>query len=230
MTELLFREDAYRREASAVVVETLEEGLVLDRTLFYATAGGQPCDTGVLELDDGRLLPVVDARKDGDCHRPCPRTRDRRAAPRLRGPHANRLGPASSAHAHPYLPPSSVPRRRWHRHRWSGGRAARAPRLRYSGADAREGGLDGAASRLDRRGSRGPRSLDRRCRAGRAPRAGAHHVRPAAARPGPYQAGRDRGASISRPAAAPTFAARRRSVSSPSPRSRRRGVRTGASS
>lgn len=66
MTELLFREDPYRREASAVVVETLEEGLVLDRTLFYATAGGQPCDTGVIELDDGRLLPVVDARKDGD--------------------------------------------------------------------------------------------------------------------------------------------------------------------
>ena len=64
MTDLLFRADAYRREASAVVDEVRPDGIVLDQTLFYATAGGQPCDTGVLELDDGRILPVVDVRKD----------------------------------------------------------------------------------------------------------------------------------------------------------------------
>jgi misacylated tRNA(Ala) deacylase len=36
---------------------------VLDRTVFYPLGGGQPGDTGVLEANDGRRWPVVDARK-----------------------------------------------------------------------------------------------------------------------------------------------------------------------
>jgi misacylated tRNA(Ala) deacylase len=66
LTLLLFREDAYRREATATVGDVRADGIVLDQTLFYATAGGQPCDTGTLELEDGRALSVVDVRKDGD--------------------------------------------------------------------------------------------------------------------------------------------------------------------
>ena len=61
VTELLFREDAGRRSTEAVVeaVDPLA-GVVLDRTVFYVQGGGQPGDTGVLRLADGRAIPVLD--------------------------------------------------------------------------------------------------------------------------------------------------------------------------
>ena len=60
MTEALFREDAYRRELEATVIGvTPEGGIKLDRTIFYATSGGQPGDTGTMALADGREIPVV---------------------------------------------------------------------------------------------------------------------------------------------------------------------------
>ncbi|MCR8723479.1 alanyl-tRNA editing protein [Frigidibacter sp. ROC022] len=56
MTELLFRDDAYRTEAPARVVGlTTEGGIVLDQTLFYPTGGGQPGDAGWLDWDGGRI-------------------------------------------------------------------------------------------------------------------------------------------------------------------------------
>lgn len=60
MTERLFHQDAYLREFHARVVSTHgDEGMVeLDRTAFYATAGGQPHDTGV--LDGLRVIEVID--------------------------------------------------------------------------------------------------------------------------------------------------------------------------
>jgi len=60
-TETLFRSDAYLREADARVLVVLEDGIVLDRTLFYARGGGQPGDRGHLVLGDGTEIPVVDA-------------------------------------------------------------------------------------------------------------------------------------------------------------------------
>ncbi|RUS63517.1 alanyl-tRNA editing protein [Pseudorhodobacter sp. E13] len=49
MTELLFREDAYLTEAEAVVLGHSPEGaIILDRSLFYPTGGGQPGDSGHL--------------------------------------------------------------------------------------------------------------------------------------------------------------------------------------
>ncbi len=67
MTEALFRDDAYLRETSATVTACGDAGVVLDRTVFYPTGGGQPGDTGVLERADGSTLAVVDTRKgDGD--------------------------------------------------------------------------------------------------------------------------------------------------------------------
>ncbi len=45
MTELLFRADAYLAEAGAVVTaHTPEGGIIVDRTVFYPTGGGQPGD------------------------------------------------------------------------------------------------------------------------------------------------------------------------------------------
>lgn len=62
MTELLYRADAYLQEAEATVLSAGPEGVVLDRTPFYAQAGGQPGDVGVLVWEGGEM-PVANAVK-----------------------------------------------------------------------------------------------------------------------------------------------------------------------
>jgi len=62
-TEEVFREDAYARECHAVVVAAGEQGIGLDRTVFYPLGGGQPGDRGVLVLADGSTVEIVDTRK-----------------------------------------------------------------------------------------------------------------------------------------------------------------------
>ena len=55
-TELLFRDDAYLREAEATVLAVNDRrGIVLDRTVFYATGGGQPGDSGALARSSGSI-------------------------------------------------------------------------------------------------------------------------------------------------------------------------------
>lgn len=59
-TEALFREDGYLAETEAEVVAVKERGgIILDRTVFYATSGGQPGDTGRLTLTDGRSVDIA---------------------------------------------------------------------------------------------------------------------------------------------------------------------------
>jgi len=60
-TELLYLRDAYLREFTATVTNVDGTRVVLDRTAFYPTGGGQPHDTGTLAG-----LPVTDVRKEGD--------------------------------------------------------------------------------------------------------------------------------------------------------------------
>jgi misacylated tRNA(Ala) deacylase len=58
-TEELFREDSYRRTTDARVLAVLGEGVVLDRTVCYPTAGGQPGDSGSIEIE-GAARAIVD--------------------------------------------------------------------------------------------------------------------------------------------------------------------------
>jgi misacylated tRNA(Ala) deacylase len=58
-TDCLFREDAYLTNCTAKVVELTDRGgIVLDRTVLYATSGGQPGDRGVLKTASGSDIPL----------------------------------------------------------------------------------------------------------------------------------------------------------------------------
>ncbi|NCM97490.1 MAG: alanyl-tRNA editing protein [Rhodobacterales bacterium] len=66
MTRLLFREDAYLREAEGrVLAHTAEGGIILDQTVFYATGGGQPGDSGTLIWDGGRIAIATTVKAKG---------------------------------------------------------------------------------------------------------------------------------------------------------------------
>jgi len=75
-TDCLFRDDSYLRSCEAQVVALTEKGgIVLDRTVFYATSGGQPGDAGDLMTDAGVHIPIdtavyTDAAKSEIAHVP----------------------------------------------------------------------------------------------------------------------------------------------------------------
>jgi misacylated tRNA(Ala) deacylase len=66
MTVLLFRDDATLRTASATVLASSPAGVVLDRTVFYPRAGGQPGDAGVLRWDGGEMAVADTLKGEGD--------------------------------------------------------------------------------------------------------------------------------------------------------------------
>jgi misacylated tRNA(Ala) deacylase len=63
MTQLLFREDAYLKTATAQVVSVSERGIELDRTVFYPLGGGQAGDSGALIRANGERVQIADTRK-----------------------------------------------------------------------------------------------------------------------------------------------------------------------
>jgi misacylated tRNA(Ala) deacylase len=65
MTQEIAATDAYARETDAVVTDVADDGVVLDRTVFYARGGGQPGDTGVLEWDGGSVTVVDTVKRSG---------------------------------------------------------------------------------------------------------------------------------------------------------------------
>ncbi len=64
MTEEIFREDAYAKTCEATVTAVDEFGIELDRTVFYATGGGQPGDGGVLRTADGTEVAIAETIKE----------------------------------------------------------------------------------------------------------------------------------------------------------------------
>jgi len=66
MTEPLYREDAYLMSSQATVVAHNERGgLVLDKSLFYPTSGGQPGDSGRLVFG-AESCPIATTVYDAD--------------------------------------------------------------------------------------------------------------------------------------------------------------------
>lgn len=67
MTEALFKHDAYLQECKAEIIVSGNEFVVLDKTVFYPTGGGQPGDTGKITWNDNSI-DVIDTRngKNGE--------------------------------------------------------------------------------------------------------------------------------------------------------------------
>ena len=69
-TELLFLNDTYKFEAAANVLSTGSDPkgnfIVLDKTIFYPQSGGQPSDTGLIQLDQFSSLTVTFVAFNGE--------------------------------------------------------------------------------------------------------------------------------------------------------------------
>ena len=76
-TELLYQADPYLKEVEARVLDIVDGGIVLDRTVFYPQGGGQPGDPGALVGPNGEM-PVVNVLYSKDrsavLHRLAPET------------------------------------------------------------------------------------------------------------------------------------------------------------
>ncbi len=64
MTELLYLNDSYLEEfqAEVIAISADENAVVLDKTAFYPTGGGQPCDVGILKFN-GVTARVIKVNK-----------------------------------------------------------------------------------------------------------------------------------------------------------------------
>ncbi len=63
MTTAVFYEDSYLKSLEATVVNSADDWVEFDRTIFYPLGGGQPGDTGNLTTSTGETFQIVDTRK-----------------------------------------------------------------------------------------------------------------------------------------------------------------------
>jgi misacylated tRNA(Ala) deacylase len=67
MTEKIYLRDSYIKELESQVVSSENNKIILDKTIFYPTGGGQPCDTGVIiSALDGKEYKIIETKKQGD--------------------------------------------------------------------------------------------------------------------------------------------------------------------
>ncbi|MCQ2512160.1 MAG: alanine--tRNA ligase-related protein, partial [Lachnospiraceae bacterium] len=67
MTKKLFYDDVYMTEFDAEVIGVDSNKAVFDQSAFYPEGGGQDADTGIIVLEDGREIEVLDVHeKDGN--------------------------------------------------------------------------------------------------------------------------------------------------------------------
>lgn len=62
MVEKIYLFDAYKKELEATITAISSKEFELDKTIFYPTGGGVPCDTGTI-LIEGTSYNIVDVRK-----------------------------------------------------------------------------------------------------------------------------------------------------------------------
>jgi misacylated tRNA(Ala) deacylase len=66
MTERLFLDDPRLTSTTATVRSAGPDGVVLDRTVFYARSGGQPGDSGLLRWDGGAMRVQEAVKGEGE--------------------------------------------------------------------------------------------------------------------------------------------------------------------
>ena len=74
MTDRLYMADATLASCTARVLASAPEGIVLDRTVFYARSGGQAGDSGRLTWNGGEtvITETIKSEGDGNLHVPAP--------------------------------------------------------------------------------------------------------------------------------------------------------------
>jgi misacylated tRNA(Ala) deacylase len=66
MTEALYLEDSYLKEFTATITKVGDgKFIVLDKTAFYPSSGGQPEDHGTLTTETGEIYKIIFAKKFG---------------------------------------------------------------------------------------------------------------------------------------------------------------------
>ena len=63
MTEKIYLKDSYKKDIDASVINTEANSIILDRTIFYPTGGGQPADTGSITSSKGIKYSIIDTKK-----------------------------------------------------------------------------------------------------------------------------------------------------------------------
>ena len=66
MTERVFLNEPSLRSIAASVVAAGPDGVVLDRTVFYARGGGQPGDSGILRWHGGEAIVTDTVKGEGE--------------------------------------------------------------------------------------------------------------------------------------------------------------------